>query len=168
MTDTAPIYDPTEGHYYELITSPLNYTEAHAAASRRTHNGLDGHLATITFQEEYTFVVAAFKNLSFAWIGATDVDSEGVFLWDAGPDSGGLVDASQISSFWEKNQPDDSGGNEDCVHFGSSNRFRDANCAQAKAYLIEYEGMRGLRMFAILLWTCLYLFLINISLCKYE
>jgi hypothetical protein len=88
-------------------------------------------------QGEYHFVITAFGNLNYAWIAGVTTGEPGVFFWAAGPEAGELVDASQISDFWEENQPDDQG--QVCIQFGNVNRFDDQPCAQANWYLVEYE-----------------------------
>jgi len=46
------------GHYYEVVLEPVVYYDAHMAASSSEFMGMRGHLATITSEEENTFVAS--------------------------------------------------------------------------------------------------------------
>ncbi|MBD3221929.1 hypothetical protein GF314_11875 [bacterium] len=51
-----PIYWPMNGHHYEVIETAVSWHEAEALAEARTWDGKQGHLCTITSQEENDFV----------------------------------------------------------------------------------------------------------------
>jgi len=91
---TGPVRFAENGHYYEFVqvTNPYGgantWAAANAAAASKTHNGLAGHLATITSQAENDFLLslAAGYNVSGAagaWLGGRA--SQG---WLAGPERG--------------------------------------------------------------------------------
>jgi len=46
------------GHYYEVVVEPVVYYDAHMAATSSEFMGMKGHLATITSEEENTFVAS--------------------------------------------------------------------------------------------------------------
>ena len=53
----TPIQWTGNGHYYEIIRdNSLNWYQARDTAASRTYNGLQGHLATITSQQELNFL----------------------------------------------------------------------------------------------------------------
>lgn len=54
----AQIYWSGNGHYYELVTSPLTWDQARLAASMRSFMGVQGHLLTISSQAENDFITA--------------------------------------------------------------------------------------------------------------
>ncbi len=138
-TVTGPVFFAANGHYYELISNLLGFNDALVAASQKTHNALPGHLATITTQEEYDFVVATFVDLFYVWIGGSDDAAEGTFYWVTGPEAGLPVDMT--NGMWASGQPDDGGNNEDCMMFWNENRFNDLGCVGVfLRYLVEYEG----------------------------
>jgi hypothetical protein len=56
VATAEPIYWPMNGHYYELIDTAVGWHEAEAWAEQLTYDGRQGHLATITSQEENDFV----------------------------------------------------------------------------------------------------------------
>lgn len=69
------------GHYYQVYDTPVTWDEAKAHCE-----SLGGHLATITSDEENSFI----KNLISSgtknayWLGASDVEEEGVWKWITG------------------------------------------------------------------------------------
>jgi hypothetical protein len=139
-TDAAPSYFASNDHYYELITSPtLTFNNALSAAAMKVFSGRQGHLATVTSQSEYNFLVTTFGNLRTAWIGANDIAVEGTYRWVTGPEAGQLVDTQAISGFWASGQPDNFLNNEDCLQFWDLNKINDGGCTIRYIYLVEYE-----------------------------
>jgi hypothetical protein len=64
------------GHSYEFVAAPNStWTEANAAASARTHDGVTGYLATITTADENEFVTSLLPRS----LGAEDT-LEGAYL----------------------------------------------------------------------------------------
>ncbi len=58
------------GHWYEVIIESLTWEDARAAAEGRVWKGVDGHLATITTQEESDFIETTFGwDLFSSWLG---------------------------------------------------------------------------------------------------
>ncbi len=136
-TGAVPSLYSANGHYYELIISPLNFNDALAAAEQKVYNGRKGHLATVATQEEYNFVTTAFT-IQNVWIAATDNAVEGTFRWVAGPEIGQRVALS--SALWAPGEPNNQSG-ENCMYFRYSNLFNDGQCAAATSYLVEYDGI---------------------------
>jgi hypothetical protein len=90
-----PVFNPDNGHYYTAVgvLRPVTFEAALAAAAATSHEGIPGHLATITSLAEHDFIVAAFsRRLSsrWTWIGASDAAIEGEWRWVAGPETGEL------------------------------------------------------------------------------
>jgi hypothetical protein len=51
-----PVYWEANGHYYELVQTPVTWHDAEYLAEQRTYMNRNGHLATLTSQEENEFV----------------------------------------------------------------------------------------------------------------
>jgi hypothetical protein len=113
--------NPANGHTYYIYYSPTEYTwpylhvdytnditwfEAKTAAE-----ALGGYLATITSQAEEDFLqstdafAGAVKGEGIrAWIGLSDIESEGNFKWVTGPESGQSLGYAD----WMGNEPNNS------------------------------------------------------------
>lgn len=118
------------GHYYELITTLVNWTAARDAAAAKTYQNTPGHLATITSAEENQFV---WNNVSgtYFWIGAYKDNNS--WHWVTG-ESWGYVN-------WDAGQPDNSGGNENAIEIWRNPQWNDLNQATIRKYLIEYDAV---------------------------
>jgi hypothetical protein len=122
-------------------TSRLNSDQCNNNSSRRTLGGLNGYLATITSLDEHNFIRGKLSNTG--WIGGSDLDSEGTFVWMDGPERGqvfwtpslassnsrrGLFDVSGAVSgftygsgrfnYFSDGEPNDAGGREHFAEFG--------------------------------------------------
>lgn len=66
----GPYYNSATQSYFELVrVSPKSWPEAEIEASLYSHNGISGHLATITRPETHMFVVRNFIFTEKTWIG---------------------------------------------------------------------------------------------------
>ena len=128
------------GHFYQVVSTPVDRASALAASAASTYNGIKGHLVTIESAAENAFVTGLIK---MAWIGIDDASTEGRFVYSAGPSTGSAV----AYSAWGAGEPNDSGSNEDCAHVRDAlalpNNWNDINCAASLAYVIEYECPAG-------------------------
>lgn len=160
------VYNPDTGHYYEsvYVSSSITWTAAKTAAESRSLSGMQGYLATITSENENTFVGS--KVSADAWIGASDAASEGDWRWVTGPEgeeNGGLGRAFYYGrgdqsgyavngeyNNWASGEPNDYlNGNpgEDYAHMYGSRAAKEwndyPNSGNVKYYLVEYGGMSG-------------------------
>ncbi len=94
--------------------------------------GTPGHLATITSQAEWDFVLGISPG-GYGWIGLTDEVQEGRFEWVTGEPF--------EFSIWRRNEPNNA-GNEDHAHYDSGgwNDFHNRATVYGDPhhYLIEY------------------------------
>ncbi|MES2462529.1 MAG: hypothetical protein V4671_18250 [Armatimonadota bacterium] len=72
------IFNPANNHYYQSFDGSMTWQEAYKEASLHTFQGVKGHLATVTNQEEYDFIVGS------------------LFVYDSW--SGGYRDATQLTA----------------------------------------------------------------------
>lgn len=79
----APIYYSGNGHFYDAIYVPggITWEEANDKAQSSSYSGINGHLATITSQEENNFIVNNFGLMDY-WLGGFQPDGS------SEPDSG--------------------------------------------------------------------------------
>ena len=113
---------------YRLVESetPINWNDARAQAKK-----LGGYLANITSLAEQNFLKTwlddRYRNV---WIGASDVDQEGTWIWMDGPEAGlnfwngiavgkGGTPVGGAYAGWVSTEPNQS-GNEDYASFNTS------------------------------------------------
>jgi hypothetical protein len=150
------------GHSYQYVAGPVTWSQAQTAAAASSKYGAQGYLATITSQAENDFIATQLK--SDSWIGASDAAVEGTWDWVTGPESGeqfwqgngqnaGSNTVNGMYAHWNNpvtggtgQEPNDSGGNEDCAEFYYSNNglWNDLNCSNTLGYIIEYGGLNGI------------------------
>jgi hypothetical protein len=100
---TGYYYLPSNGHFYRPMswpagasysgTSPSIYTNILSLATSQTFKGQTGYLVTITSQDEQNFVQANVPGSNIL-IALSDVQQEGVWQWDAGPEAGTIIKTS--------------------------------------------------------------------------
>lgn len=157
----APLRYSANGHIYQLVRTTLTWQEARQAAAVRIFASLSGHLATIASPQENEFIRTTFSREvsgEFAWIGGREPADDGVWRWDAGPESGLQFSlwASPTGPFhyanWGGIEPNDNKPDEDYLMFNLGTTFYGiANGQWADAapvpnwtdpvvgYLVEYE-----------------------------
>lgn len=169
INQTGKFFNPDNGHYYEFVSSSgITWDQAKTDAESRTLYGLNGYLVTITSDSENTLITSMAGGNG--WIGASDADSEGIWKWVTGPESGtqfwtgdtnaGINSTSNYGSSYngqysnwansEPNNADSSRGGEDVAHFyyngvnaGKWNDFAATNNSAIAGYIVEYGGYGG-------------------------
>ena len=98
----SPILNSNNNHYYEAIPGEYDWEDARDLAAASTHNGMSGHLATITSLSENQWIWTNL-NMPFRYfLGASDYDTEDLWVWVTG----------ETWSFarWATGEPNNSGG----------------------------------------------------------
>lgn len=152
-------YLPRNKHFYEYVADiGITWTDAKIAAETRTYYGLQGYLATLTAADEAQ--LAGEQAPGAGWIGGSDQETEGVWKWVTGPETGtifwnGVANGSSPNfAFWNTSEPNQyNGANEDYAHItapgvGISGSWNDLTITgdptgdyQPKGYIVEYGGM---------------------------
>lgn len=127
-----------DDHDYFVTTSAIEYYDAHEMAN--VLGGLlnrDASLVSINSEEENEFIQSISTDL--LWIGLSDLENEGIFVWDNGE--------SLDWAGWGPGEPNKNGGTEDVVVMnweykgGSILGWSDWKEQHRYAYaLIELEG----------------------------
>lgn len=147
-------------HAYEVISGTceegdtsgcISWDDAKTAAEARTYLGVPGYLASITSDEENTYLASHLAG-GASWIGASDTAVEGTWKWVGGPDDGlhfwtgegetGATEPGQYSN-WNPGEPNNSAPAENCgeMYAGdSTGQWNDLPCDQAilGSYMVEY------------------------------
>jgi hypothetical protein len=149
------------GHWYELVTDAITWSEAKIAAEQKQYLGVSGHLVTLTSADENLFV---YDNVydrflyEAAWIGLTDDEAYGGYESFGLPDfrvagwvwvTGELVDFTAWGSFYRSSgefveEPNNDNGNED---YALMHRYISAGYApwndqtsyHTQPYIVEYD-----------------------------
>ena len=84
----SPVFNPENGHYYELVVMDSVYwTSAKNLSEQMMHEGYQGHLVTITSEEENTWIKENLGDsgaLDNKWIGGFYVDENPIWQWVTG------------------------------------------------------------------------------------
>jgi hypothetical protein len=149
---------PATKHYYEFVSAPgLCWAAANAAAAARTYQGLQGYLATLTYQGEQDFLSG--RQHGQYWLGASDEAREGEWRWTTGPEAGTLIWSGGAKGYgraythWLPGQPDDyknqfrPQGEDYSLFYGQSGYWNDVDAcgtgASVAGYLVEYGGLEA-------------------------
>lgn len=124
-------YLPSTGHFYQYVSSPgITWTAARDLAETYTYYDLKGYLVTLTSADEAQ--LSGEQAEGTGWIGASDMETEGVWKWMTGPEAGstfwlgsgnGTTTGTDIPyANWNElgNEPNNL-GNEDYAHIVSPN-----------------------------------------------
>jgi len=139
----APVLNPTNGHYYELIDKYINWDDANNEALSMTCFGFLGHLATIEEYQENIFLTSTYgaDSLHLHWLGAIQQDGskepDGGWMWTTG---------ENIEFFnWSTNEPNNYNNTENRIIYdhGQSDYGKEWNdcsdSAKVKGYVVEFD-----------------------------
>jgi hypothetical protein len=133
-------YLPSNGHFYRPMSWPGGvsggdgaYNQIKNLASSQTFKGQTGYLVTITSQDEQNFIQANVPGSNIL-IALTDRQQEGVWRWDAGPESGTIIKTSNSGGVvsgqynnWCNGEPNNwgTGENYTVTKWGGGNCWND-------------------------------------------
>lgn len=127
----GPITNPANGHDYYLLT-PETWTAAEAEAE-----DMGGTLAIVQNAGEQEWIFSTFGDLGGTarglWIGLHRITPGGKFVW---------VDGSPLDyAHWYPGEPNNAGGNENCVHMrwdpAAPGMWNDLNEANLMSGVVE-------------------------------
>jgi hypothetical protein len=127
----AQLEDPDTGTCYMFFSTPRTWNAAAAACASV---GAGTHFVALTSLDEHEDIIALTPDLLAVWLGATDSNSEGQFVWITGE----LVDFN----VWATGEPNNGGTNgENCailINSGTRAGFWDDRpCDVAFPYICE-------------------------------
>ena len=140
----TPIYNPENGHYYNVIFAPgITWEDAKAAAQSLSYSGMNGHLATITSQDENDFIITNIADDNCWWLGGYQPDDtpdsmepDGNWHW--------VTEEKWDYTNWPIDRPDNWGG-QNCLALWSGKNWDDASIddpSHIRGYIVEYEEQR--------------------------
>ena len=132
---------PDSGHTYYVVRDTSNRNEGIAWLDAEAYAVAtwNAHLARITSAEENQWLVDTFESLEAnLFIGLTDQDQEGTFVWI---DTGGPIAAGEYDN-WGSGEPNDHGDGEDFSALMINTRKGDWNdCGNDAAWEGPYYGL---------------------------
>ena len=161
----APVLNPANSHYYEVIPAPgISWDAAKLAAEMMEYNGVKGHLATITSSDEDGFVDTlrdsevgvggVLGSLGQTWIGgfqqAGSVEPGEGWTWVNGEGAIPGVDCDPTAGCpdnyadWATGEPNNAGPGENGLtlgRYGLGGGWNDEGAAPDSigGYIVEYE-----------------------------
>jgi hypothetical protein len=129
-TTAMPVQWGDNGHWYEAISGEFTWDEAKSHAESLTHNGMTGHLATLTSLEENEFVWLNRRGKHEYLLGGERIDGDWtwvtgeIWTWDNWADGQGSNPSEDKLNFMDR----DHGSWNDCSNVGSFPGF-----------IVEYE-----------------------------
>jgi len=167
------------GHTYKIIAEPATWEDASSAAAAMQLSGRPGYLARVNSARENKAILEAVRThlteaqlaasvaddgseTSFIWLGGSDSDQEGRWVWSDNGDqfwqgdfNGAPVDGRFTN--WGV-QPDSSSGEEDALamgmgdwpepfyDLGSAGQWNDLDGNTPLAYVVEFNGLSDLKV----------------------
>jgi PKD repeat protein len=145
VASAAPVYYSANNHYYEKVdvVGGISWIDANATAQSSTYLGAKGHLATISSQEENSFIVSSL-DANDNWLGGIQTDRShepaGGWQWVTGE--------PWVYVNWGEGEPSNRyagaglplGTPEDYLQLGGAGKWNDLpNAYLVGGYIIEYE-----------------------------
>lgn len=128
-----PEGDGGNGNHYTFFESGVTWQEARTLAALMSHQGVSGHLVTISSAAENDFVVGLVPDGTETWIGLNDIEAEGEFTWTTGEP----LEFTQ----WTDGEPNNFGLGEDAVTLnGTSGEWNDLAETELRSYVVEFEA----------------------------
>lgn len=167
------------GHTYKIVTEPASWPEASERAGAMTLGSNVGYLARVDSSRENTAILNAVMNhlseeqlektlaedgsdAPFIWLGGSDADAEGVWIWSNNGDRfwSGDFNGSGVADRYTNwgVQPDNATGEEDALamglrdwpepffDLGSTGQWNDLDTNTALFYVVEFDGTSDLRV----------------------
>ena len=116
-----------EGHHYYCSTEPDYWENANQACNE---NG--GYLVSINSAEENAFLTPKIYTVRSAFIGLTDRDEEGTFVWSNGD--------PVVYKNWYPGQPNNKYGQQDYVELLYNGKWNDEYNNRKLEYIMEKPG----------------------------
>ena len=139
LTQAAPTYFSTTGHYYDFVTGFQTWSSANSGATASTYLGAVGHLVTISDASENAFLATTFQDTG--WMGLVKDPLV------SAPQSGWAWVTGEPFAYanWNSGEPNNNTvqGPENRGEFYSSGTWNDLNenpiGTGINGYFVEYE-----------------------------
>ncbi|MFZ5858743.1 MAG: SUMF1/EgtB/PvdO family nonheme iron enzyme [Chloroflexota bacterium] len=121
------VLNPANQHLYLYMKPELIWPDARNYCAAQ-----GGYLATIQNEAENTFVYQILYGYDSTWIGASDEETEGTWIWANGE--------PWTYTNWASGQPENYlDKNEDCALFTEESSWHDVSCNSTNPFICEWE-----------------------------
>ncbi len=140
----VPVFNPSNGHYYEFIPTIVTSGPAAiaAAAAATPIAGYDNYLVTITSMQENAFIGSNVTTFN-SWLGGSDAAVEGVWRWVVGPENGQIFFGPGAPvgaySLWSGGSPATNTANNFAATFGGNPSTWFDTGTNNLGYIVEYS-----------------------------
>ncbi|KAL4237092.1 hypothetical protein ACF0H5_005474 [Mactra antiquata] len=90
----------------------------------------NGKLAEPNTDDKYKTILDIISPGDEVWLGASDMEHEGIWLWE---NTQKVVDVDK----WEQYQPNNLGGNQNCLEIGINSKLNDDACMASNKFVCE-------------------------------
>jgi hypothetical protein len=139
--NTSTAYDPITGYYYSILGNTgatMSWTNAKLQASVPQFNGLGGYLGAVVSADENALVASLITGP--AWLGGSDSQVEGTWIWAGGPYAGQPLTWTN----WNPGEPSNSGGSENYLEImPTSGKWNDLGDNSAISFAVVKFGGPG-------------------------
>jgi hypothetical protein len=139
-------YGPINGIGMYRAVEPGNKSWQDAAADCNDDDDTGGpysgytHLVVLGGETERIAITSGTTPISGnTWIGLSDLETEGTYLWVTAEPTGGYPMVG-MQPPWDTDDPDNAGGNEDCIRFKNSFVLEDKPCTNLESYVCECDA----------------------------
>ena len=126
---------PYDGYCYRVFETPATFGEAEQHCQQFCGSDDTGHLVSIHSKEDNDFVFDQWTSTVDPSVnmllGLTDQEEEGNFIWSDNTPFDYIA--------WEEDEPNNAGGNENCVHIRipETLAWNDVPCSNEYAYMCK-------------------------------
>jgi hypothetical protein len=124
---------PGPNGYYRTVTTGTSWTNAKAACAADVPGST--HLVVLSTAAEVSYVATQVTGTQVAWIGLSDIATEGQFATVTGE--------TGDQRPWSAGEPNNAGG-EDCAAARSTAQLDDRPCGTGYRYVCECDGRMSL------------------------
>lgn len=130
--DRGPKGDPPRAQEYAIRRTPRPSSFIDARKQCITMGGDLVHKTLSTATKNYRSEILQALGDYHGWVGVGDRVDEGIYLFLDGTPFPAARPSPAVAFQWRSDQPDDSGGNEDCVHiYHRSHVLNDLPCGRS-------------------------------------
>ncbi|XP_018109142.2 hepatic lectin isoform X2 [Xenopus laevis] len=112
------------GSCYYFSKNTMDWNKARDLCLKR-----ESDLVVITSENEQDFLHETTQDGRY-WIGLSDTDEEGIWIWVDG------TDYETTYKFWKEGEPNDHLKNEDCAHMWTHGEWNDVPCTYSYCFAI--------------------------------